>query len=98
MSKIDITVTHCFSQDEALQRSHGLLEKIKKQFADKINDLQQKWDGNTDIFNFSVMGFSVSGKLTVNPSEVKLMAILPFAAVFFKGKIEAAIREHLENL
>ena len=41
MSKIDLTVTHLFSQDEALQRTHGLLEKIKKQFADKINDLQQ---------------------------------------------------------
>ena len=98
MSKINLTVTHRLSQDEALQRTYGLLEKIQKQFADKINDLQQKWDGNTGMFNFSVMGFSVSGKLTVEPSEVKLTATLPFAAVFFKGKIEAAIREQLENL
>ncbi len=98
MSKIDLTVVHRFSQDEALRRTHGLLEKIEKQFAGKINDLQQKWDGNTGIFNFSVMGFSVSGKLAVNPSEVKLTAPLPFAAVFFKGKIEAVIREQLENL
>ena len=95
---MDITVAHCFSQDEALQRSHGLLEKIEKQFADKISDLQQEWDGNTGMLNFSVMGFSVSGKLTVEPSEVKLTATLPFAAVFFKGKIEAVIREELENL
>ena len=95
---MDLTVAHCFSQDEALQRTHGLLEKIQKQFADKITDLQQKWDGNTGIFSFSVMGFSASGKLTVNTSEVKLTAALPFAAVFFKGKIEAAIREQLENL
>ena len=95
---MDITVTHRFSQDEALRRTHGLLEKIQKQFADTINDLQQKWDGNTGIFGFSVMGFSISGKLIVNPSEVKLTATLPFAAVFFKGKIEAVIREQLENL
>jgi hypothetical protein len=74
------------------------LEKIQKQFADKITDLQQKWDGNTGTFGFSVMGFPVSGKLVVEPSEVKLTAALPFAAVFFKGKIEAMIREQLENL
>ena len=98
MAKIDLTVTHRFSQDEALRRAHGLLEKIQKQFAGKISDIQQKWDGNVGIFSFSVMGFSVSGKLTVEPSEVKLTAALPFAAVFFKGEIEAAIREQLENL
>ena len=98
MSKIDLTVPHRFSRDEALHRAHGLLEKIEKQFVGRINDLQQKWDGNTGIFDFSAMGFSVSGKLTVNPSEVKLTAALPLAAVFFKGKIEAVIRKELENL
>ena len=95
---MDLTVAHCFSQDEALRRTHGLLEKIQKQFAGKISDLQQEWDGNTNTFGFSVMGFSVSGKLTVEPSEVKLTAALPFAAVFFKREIEAVIREQLENL
>ena len=95
---MDITAAHCFSQDEALRRTHGLLEKIEKQFAGTINDLQQKWDGNIGTFGFSVMEFSVSGKLTVEPSEVKLTADLPFAAVFFKDKIEAVIREQLENL
>ena len=79
-------------------RTHGLLEKIEKQFGDTINNLQQKWDGNAGTFGFSVMGFSVSGKLVVEPSEVKLTATLPFAAVFFKDKIEAVIREQLENL
>jgi hypothetical protein len=95
---MDITVAHRFSRDEALQRAHGLLEKIQKQFAGTITDLQQKWDGNTDTFSFSVMGLSVSGKLTVEPSEVNLTAALPFAAVFFQDKIEAFIRKELENL
>lgn len=98
MPKIDITVSHCYSHEEALRRTHGLLEKIKKQFADKITDLQQEWDGNTGIFSFSVMGFSVSGKLTVKPSEITLTGTLPFAVVFFKGTIETVIREQLENL
>ncbi|MFA5393346.1 MAG: polyhydroxyalkanoic acid system family protein [Candidatus Ratteibacteria bacterium] len=98
MSTIDITVAHCFSQDEALRRTRGLLERIQKQFAGAINDLQQEWNGNTGTFGFSVMGLSISGKLYVEPSEVKLTADLPFAAVFFKDKIESVIREQLENL
>lgn len=88
-----MTVSHRLTQDEATKRIKTLLSEVKNRFADKISDLREEWNGNTGTFSFSAMGFSVSGTLTVKSSEVELSGTLPFAAMFFKGKIESTIRE-----
>lgn len=98
MPKLNISVQHRLAQEEALNRIKGLLGQVKNQFADKITDLRENWNGNTGTFSFSAMGFSVSGTLTVKPSEVELNGNLPFAASFFRGKIESTIRERASTL
>ncbi len=98
MPKLNMVVSHHLAQDEALKRVKNLLGEVKNQFTDKIRDLREQWDGNTGTFSFSTMGFSVSGTLTVKSSVVELAGKLPFAAIFFKGKIESAVRERAEAL
>jgi len=98
MSKLNMAVSHRLSQDEALRRIKTLLGETKKQFADKISNLHEEWNGNTGNFSLSAMGFPVSGTLTVKSSEVQLSGHLPFAATFFKGKIASVIRERAEAL
>lgn len=93
MAKLNMAVSHRLAQDEAAARVKTLLGEVKKQFADKISDLHEEWDGNTGRFSFMAMGFSVSGTLTVKPSAVELSGNLPFTASLFKGKIESVIRE-----
>lgn len=93
MPKLNMTVPHRLAEDEALRRIKMLLGDTKNQFADKISDLHEDWDGNTGTFSFSTMKFSISGTLTVRPMEVELSGNLPFAAMFLKGKIESIIRE-----
>ena len=98
MATMNMSVPHRLSQDEALNRVKNLLGQVKNQFADKISDLNENWNGNVGTFNFKAMGFAVSGTLTVTPSEVKLDGTIPWAASFFKGKIEATIRERANEL
>ncbi len=98
MPKLDMTIPHHLSQDEALKRIKGLLGEVKTGFAAKISDLREEWNGNSGKFSFSAMGFSVSGTLIVKSSEMELSGNLPFAATFFKGKIESTIRERAEEL
>ena len=98
MGKLNMTFPHHLSQDEALKRAHGLLDQVKNQFADQVSNLREEWAGNTCQFSFSVKGFSVSGTLTVKPSEVELSGDLPWAAALFKGKIESVLRERAETL
>jgi hypothetical protein len=98
MPKLNMIVSHSLSQDEAVQRIKNLLNDVKTQFADKISDLNEEWEGNIGKFNFSAMGFPVSGTLTVKMSQVDISANLPFAAMFFKGKIESTIKNRAETL
>ena len=98
MPKLDMTIPHHLLQGEALKRIKDLLGEMKTEFAGKISDLYEEWNGNTGKFSFSAMGFSVSGTLTVKPSKVELFGKLPFAAIFFKGKIESTIWERAKKL
>ena len=98
MPKLNIVVPHELSSNEAKWRIKALLGEVKKQFADKITNLREQWNGNTATFSFSVVGLSVSGVLMVKGSEVELSGNLPFAVAFFKRKIESTSRERAESL
>ena len=93
-----MSVPHRLGQEEALKRVKTLLGDVKTQFGDKISDLREDWQDNIGSFSFTAMGFSVSGTLTVETSEVRLSANLPFAAMLFKGRMESTIRERAGTL
>jgi hypothetical protein len=98
MASFDMSVPHQLTQEEALKRIQHVLGQIKKEHSDKISNLTEKWDGNTGEFSLTVMGFDISGKLTVNASSVDIDAELPFAASLFKGKIKELIGGKAEEL
>jgi len=98
MPKVNVAVPHSLTQDEAVKRIRNLLNDVKAQFADKISDLHEEWDGNMGKFSFSAMGFPVSGTLTVKTAQVEISGDLPFAATLFKGKIESTIKNRAETL
>jgi len=98
MATMKMAVPHRLSQDEALNRVKKLLGQVRNQFADKISDLNENWNGNVGTFSFKAMKFAVSGTLTVTPSEVQLDGTLPWAANLFKGTIEKTIKDRAKEL
>ncbi len=98
MSSLDITIPHNLSQEEATTRIKGLLTKTKQDYGDKISNLQEEWNGPVGTFSFTIMGFDISGQLTVNPSSVELEGKIPFAASLFKGAITQTIKEKAGQL
>jgi hypothetical protein len=98
MANFKMSVRHTLSQEEAMDRIKTLMGEVKKQYAGSIDKLEENWNGNSNTFSFTAMGFSVSGVLTVLPGEITLVGDLPFAARLFKGKIESMIREKAETL
>ena len=93
-----MTLPHQLTQEEALKRIQSHFGEIKNDFGDKISNLQEEWKEYTGTFSFSFMGFSVSGIMSVNPSEVKLSGSLPLVATLLKGKLESTIRERAKTL
>jgi hypothetical protein len=95
MPSLQFTYPHQLGQAEATERLKHLLDRVREKYQDQVSDLKQSWNENTLTFGFSTYGFKVSGDVVVEPSEVRLDAQIPFAAMMFKGKIENALRDAL---
>ena len=98
MPKLNISVTHNLPQDEALGRIKNLLAELKREFANDIRNLRERWRGNAGNFRFSTRGFSASGTLTIRRETVELSLNIPLAALPLKGKIESTIRRRARSL
>jgi hypothetical protein len=98
MPNLNISISHNLSQGEALKRIKSAITQAKAEHSAKIKDLQEHWNGNVGTFSGSAMGQAVSGSIAVNASEIVFDLALPFAASFFKGKIQAGIREFAAKL
>lgn len=98
MPKIDMSVPHSLTQEEAKKRISHLIEDSKTRFAGKVNNVSESWSGYVDSFSFEAMGFSVSGKLDVQPAQVRILIELPWAAAMLKGRIESEIRNQAQQL
>ena len=98
MSKLDIRVPHKLTRDEAAGRIKGLLGQMKREYGDNIKDLHEDWSGEFCRFSFSVMGSAIRGTLDILSDEVQIRGDLPFAASFFKSKIEDTIIERATDL
>ena len=98
MSRLNISVPHALSQQDAMTRIKNLLDKLKTENPGRIDNLREEWADNVGTFSFSAMGFPISGTLAVTPTDVQLSGDLPMAAALFKSKIEATIRDRAAAL
>ncbi len=98
MPSLSIITPHSLGMEEATERLKKFFEKLKARHQDKVSNLEQEWHDNRLAYSFSTYGFNIKGELTVDPDEVKINGVLPFAAMMFKGKIEQSVREELEKV
>jgi hypothetical protein len=98
MPKLEIKIPHSLSQAEALSRIKNFLPEFKAQHADRISDLEESWNGNTNTFRFNVSGFDISGTLDVESDFILIKGNIPLLASMFSSTIESTIREKAEAL
>jgi hypothetical protein len=98
MPSIEMSIPHSIGREEALNRIKNLLGNVQTRFSGQLKDVKQEWNNNEGSFSFSVMNMPVSGKLTVNSSDVALDGKLPLAASLFKGKIKEVIMEEAKKV
>src|SRR6478735_4177319 len=98
MSNLNIHIPHELSKQEALDRIQQLLVDLKQDQAQHISDVKEKWDGEKGQFQFTAMGFDLSGLIQVNDDSVDIDAKLPLALSFFKSTIEKVIHDRAQTL
>ena len=82
----NLVLGHGLPQGEALRRIQLLLAEVKAQHGDKIDALEEQWDGNKGTFRLCAKGYWVSGTLTVEPTRVELNGDIPFSRFASQGK------------
>ena len=98
MPNLVVSINHSLPQDEALRRIQVTVEQVRTQYSDKIDDLQQSWNGYIGTLQFSARGYQARGTVTVNPSNVTVQTTLPFIASLFQSTIEATMRNELAKI
>ena len=98
MADLNISIPHELSKQEAVTRIKKLLTNLKKEQAQFISDVKEKWEGEKGEFQFTAQGFDLAGIIQVNDNSVDIDAELPFALSFFKGMIKKVIEERANTL
>ena len=98
MPSLNLNVPHLLSQDQAVERLKEKFRTIKEVYKDQISSLEEQWDGSAASFSLATQGVTITGTVTIDPSDVKVHAKLPLAAMLFKSKIESKIRERLAEI
>ena len=98
MASLDISIPHQLSQEEALSRIKGLIDKLKQEQKDKVTNVKEDWRGNAGSFQFTAQGFDFSGEINVRNGSVDIDAKIPLAVSLFKGKIKELIEQKAKEL
>src|SRR5262245_26443607 len=98
MPSVKFTVSHQLSVEEASRRLKNAISDLKTQLGDRVKNLKESWSGNEGKYSFEMMGFRVSGQMTIRERAVDFFGEFPFAALPFKGKIESQAKEHISRL
>ncbi len=95
MAGFSTSVSHRLGREEALKRMQSFLQQVQIQQANVLKDMRGEWQNNTLTFAFQAMGMAIDGTMRVEENEVVTAGQLPFAASFFRGKIEQTIRDEM---
>lgn len=98
MPKLSLTVPHNLGAEEAARRLRQRFDAIKAEYRENVQELEDRWEGNTLQCRFHASGIRVAGTVTAEPSAVTIDADLPLRAALFKGIIERRVRDELGKL
>jgi hypothetical protein len=98
MPKINLSVPHNLSQEDAKFRVTSAIADCRTRFSGRLGNVTECWTAYTNAFSFKAMGFFVSGQLDVQPGQLHVELHLPLAAYPFKSRIESEILAHARQL
>jgi putative polyhydroxyalkanoate system protein len=95
---ITVTVPHKLSQEEAKRRISSGITDAKTRFAAMTKGVQETWEGDRMNFRLSTMGQDITGRLHVEPQQVRLEVDLPLILAMFADKLKPRIEEEGRKL
>ena len=98
MPAIKFSVPHQLDPDEVVNRLKSFLSKLRERNESKFQVKSEEWTDRQLKTSFSSYGFAMDAVMQVEPSELKFVVNIPFAALMFKGQIEQRLRDEMTRL
>ena len=92
MPKLNFSIPHSQTKENARQKLEKFAESMKSKFQDQVSDLEESWEGDKMNFGFNTFGISIKGDITVAERDLAVVCELPISAMLFKGKIESGMQ------
>ncbi|HYV37001.1 MAG TPA: polyhydroxyalkanoic acid system family protein [Gemmataceae bacterium] len=93
MPDMTATIPHQLTRAEAKRRIQEHVNVIRQQHGMLFTHFQETWTADTMTFSLSVMGQSISGKLTVDDHAVYLTVALPWLLKMLAESIKPRIEQ-----
>lgn len=98
MPKVNTQVTNGLGKDKAKEKLDYMVEKMGREFGDKVKNLQGAWDEDVLSISFEAMGFKIKSLVAVSEEVVDVESHLPLAALPFKGMVHTKITDTLGKM
>jgi hypothetical protein len=98
MALLKFDVPHALSQEEARTRVKKYLKELRSEYKDRLDNLQEAWEGSTGRIHASGMGYEVSGNIEVSNSSVHISAEVPSVVLIFKSKIKKLVEQKAKEI
>ena len=98
MPKVNATVANGLGKEKAKEKLDYMVERLGREYADKVQDLAGEWEDDTLKISFKAMGFDIKSNVTVGEEEVDVESQIPLAALPFKGMVQSKMVSTLEQM
>ncbi|HWK08141.1 MAG TPA: polyhydroxyalkanoic acid system family protein [Puia sp.] len=94
---MNIKIQHTHTREEARRRVTTLINKLKRQYGDQIQNLNEEWTDYTGTIEGSAKGYSLSGTIDVKEDVLDIDLKLPFLLQVFGNKIRSVVEEQVKK-
>ena len=83
---VSVTIPHQLSEAEAKSRLETGVADARRKYGNYLKDFRETWTGNRMEFAGTVMGQRISGRIDVQPKNVRVEVDLPMLLAMFAKK------------
>lgn len=95
-NSIIITVPHKLGAQEAKRRIAESIEKLRRDYIDKLASSDVAWTGDSANLRVVALGQTVMGQITVFNDSLRIEVQLPLILAALTGKIQNVLKSNAE--
>jgi Putative polyhydroxyalkanoic acid system protein (PHA_gran_rgn) len=96
-NSIVITVPHNLGAEEAKQRIVERLERLRRDYVDRLGYSEMNWSGDTADLRVVAFGQTVTGKICVMSDSLRVEVQLPWILAALTNKIQGVLKSNAEE-